>query len=250
MTELSHVPAAPPALATSRPRDVALTKGGRALVVLSLVLFVVAIAAGVGMYGKARRQAEERRAIVEQGVMTTGLVTRLWSDGDDRRRVRYEFAVNGRVVRGDRDVSTERRRTLVTGSSVDVRYLPADPTVNDLGGRPRSGMPMALPFVVAPLLAALGVLCLVQVHRQRRLLSEGRVTSAMVTGHAKHHGSHGATHRSITFTFPLLSGATASGESGASSKPPAIGSAITVVYDPDQPRRYAVYPFSLVKPAR
>ena len=42
----------------------------------------------------------------------------------------------------------------------------------------------------------------------------------------------------------------ASGKSCASSKPPALGSVVTVVYDPDQPRRNAVYPFSLVKPAR
>jgi hypothetical protein len=76
------------------------------------------------------------------------------------------------------------------------------------------------------------------------------VASAKVTGHAKHHRSPGGTHPSITFAFPLLMGAVASGKSGASSKPPAIGSAITVVYDPEQPRRNAVYPFSLVKPAR
>ena len=240
MAELTH----------SRPRDVALTGGGRALVVFAVLLFVAAIVAGAGMYNAARRHAEERRAIVEEGVTTTGVVTRLRSDGDDRRRVGYEFAVNGRVVRGEREVSTERRQTLVTGSPIDVRYLPSDPTVHDLGGRPRSGVPIALPFVFAPAIAAFGVLCLVRVHRQRRLLSEGRVASATVTGHATNHGSHGTKHRSITFTFPLLSGAMASGRSGASSKTPALGSVITVVYDPDQPRRHAVYPFSLVKPAR
>jgi hypothetical protein len=237
-------------LAQSRPRDVALTAGGRTLVVLAVLLFTAAIGVDVGMYNEARRQAGERRAIVEDGVMTTGVVTRLWSGGDDRRRVRYEFTVNGRVIRGERQVSTERRQTLQVGSPIDVRYLPSSSAVNDLGGRPRSGIPMALPFVLAPAIAALGVLCLVRVHRQRRLLSEGRVASAMVTGHATHHSSHGGTHRSITFTFPLLSGAMASGKSRTSSKPPALGSEIAVVYDPDQPRRNATYPFSLVKPAR
>jgi hypothetical protein len=250
MTELPHALTVPPALETSRPRDVALTTGGRTLVVLAVLLFMAASGVGVGMYNVARRQADDRRAIVEEGVTTTGVVTRLRSDGDDRRRVGYEFAVNGRVVRGERQVSAERRKTLQVGSPIDVQYLPSDPTVNNLGGRPRSGIPIALPFVLAPAIAALGVVCLVQVHRQRRLLSEGRVASAMVTGHAKHNSSHGGTHRAITFTFPLLSGATASGKSGASSKPPALGSVITVVYDPDQPGRNAVYPFSLVKPAR
>jgi len=237
-------------LTHSRPRDIALTGGGRALVVFAVVLFMAALGAGVGMYNAAVRHAGERRAILEQGVTTTGVVTRLRSDGDDRRRVGYEFGVNGRVVRGDRQVSGERRRTLNVGSPIDVRYLPSDPAVNELDGRPRSGIPIALPFALAPAIAVFGVLCLVRVHRQRRLLSEGRVASATVTGHVKHHGSHGGTHRSITFAFPLLSGAVASGKGCASSKLPALGSVITVVYDPDQPRRNAVYPFSLVKPAR
>jgi hypothetical protein len=250
MTELPHVLAVPTALATSRPRDVALTGGGRTLVVLAVLLFMAAIGAGVGMYSVARRQADDRRVIVEEGVTTIGVVTRLRSDGDDRRQVGYKFAVNGRVVRGERQVSGERRQTLVPGSPIDVRYLPSDPTVNDLGGRPRSGMPIALPFVVAPAIAALAVFCLVRVYRQRRLLSEGRVAPATVTGHAKHESSHGATHLAIKYEFSLLSGAMASGKSGASSKPPALGSVITIVYDPDQPRRNAVFPFSLVKPAR
>lgn len=241
---------APAPLTASRPRDVRLTAGGWTLVVLAVLLFAAAVGAGIGMYGVTQRQAEERRAIVADGVMTTGAVTRLWTDGDNRRKVRYEFAADGRAVSGEQRVSTERRRTLQVGSRLDVRYLPSNPAVNDLGGAPRSGMPMALPFIVAPIIAGVGALCLWQVHRQRRLLSDGRVAPGVVTGHSKHRSSHGGTHRSITFTFPLLSGATASGRSGVSSTPPAIGSAITVVYDPDQPTRSAVYPFSLVRPAR
>ena len=139
MAEL-HETFSPPPLTYSRPRDVSLTGGGRALVVFAVLLFMAAIGAGVGMYNAAVRHAGERRAIAEEGVTTTGVVTRLRSDGDDRRRVGYEFGVNGRVVRGERQVSGERRRTLQVGSPIDVRYLPSDPTVNELDGRPRSGI--------------------------------------------------------------------------------------------------------------
>jgi hypothetical protein len=41
----------------------------------------------------------------------------------------------------------------------------------------------------------------------------------------------------------------ASGKSGTSSKPPAVGTVICVVYDPDRPSRNRVYPLALVKPA-
>jgi hypothetical protein len=239
-----------PPLTSTRPRDVQLTGGGRTLVVFAVLLFAAAIGAGVGLYGQARRQALERRAFVDEATMTTGVVTRLWPRGEHRRRVGYEFTVNGRVIGGARDVSTERRRALQVGAPIDVWYVPSRPTVNELGDRPRSGMPMAVPFVVSFVLAALGGLCLFLIHRQRRLLAEGRVASGVVTGHEKHHSSHGGTHRSVTYQFPLLSGAVASGKAGASSKPPTLGSAITIVYDPDEPRRNAVYPFSLVKPAR
>jgi hypothetical protein len=237
-------------LTQSRPRDVSLTAGGRTLVGLAVVLVAGAIVAGVAMYRVVERQADERRAILTEGVMTTGTVTRLWNDDDNRRKVRYQFAAQGRIVTGEQSVSSERRRTLHVQSPIDVRYVPSNPAVNDLGGPPRSGMPVAVPFMVPPVVAGLGVLCLVLIHRQRRLLVEGRVAPGIVTGHTNYRSSHGGTHRSITFTFPLLSGAIASGKSGASRKPPAIGSAITVIYDPDEPSRSAVYPFSLVRPAR
>jgi hypothetical protein len=81
------------------------------------------------------------------------------------------------------------------------------------------------------------------------LLSEGRVASATVIAHETHKSSYGGTERSIAYEFPLLSGAVASGKT-ASATPPAVGSTITVVYDPDRPARHAVYPFSFVKPRR
>jgi hypothetical protein len=111
-------------------------------------------------------------------------------------------------------------------------------------------IPRWLPFVVAAAIAAIGMLCVYLIHIQRTLLMEGRAAPAVVTGHAKHQTPHGGTQRSLTYTFSLLSGATASGKSGTSSKPPAIGSVICVLYDPERPRRSMPYPLPLVRPAR
>ena len=49
------------------------------------------------------------------------------------------------------------------------------------------------------------------------------------------------------YELSLLSGATASGKTGPSKKPPAIGSELCVLYEPDRSRHNALYPLSLVR---
>ena len=164
--------------------------------------------------------------------------------------MRYRFVVDGRAYESTEHVSTARRRALHVGSTIDVRYLPGDPQQNDLGGTPRQSLPIWLPFLVGLATAAMGALCLFSIGKQRQLLTEGRAAPAIVRSHHRHHTGHGGTHRSLTYEFPLLSGAVATGRSQTSSKPPAVGSVICVIYDPDRPTRSMVYPLSLVQPAR
>jgi len=250
LNELQRRFVAPSPLSHSRPRAVELKPAGRVLVVVAMVLFAGAIAASFALSAQARRQAHDRQALVETGVMTTGGVTRLWTNDDDRRRVQYEFVVNGQVFRGDRRVSSERRRTLRVGTPIAVRYTPADPKLNDLGGTTGSGMPAWVPFVVGAVIAASGVLCLLLLNLQRQLLIDGRAAPAIVTEVKKRHSSHGGSHRWMSYQFPLMSGAVASGKASASIKPPAVGSVICIVYDPDRPTRSMVYPFALVTPSK
>ncbi len=85
--------------------------------------------------------------------------------------------------------------------------------------------------------------------RQRYLLAYGRVAPARITSHGRkmrtQHGSE--LGQQFFFEFPQLSGAMAKGKAGPSKKPPAIGTVIPVLYDPDNPRRNAPYPLSLYK---
>jgi hypothetical protein len=229
---------------------VRLTAGGRALVVVAALLFAGALVAAMLLQLEAQRQASNRRSLIEQGVVTSGEVIRLWPRGDNRRRVRYRFAVDGVTYENQLNVSSERRRTLQLGSRIDVRFVPDDPRVNDLGGQPRGGLPAWFPPVLAVAIAGVGLLLLLVLNRQRRLLMTGRAAPAIVTAHKKFHTSHGGTHHSITFEFALLSGAARTGKASTSSRQPAIGSVICIVYDPDQPSRHGMYPFSLVKPTQ
>ena len=70
-----------------------------------------------------------------------------------------------------------------------------------------------------------------------------------VTRHSKaDHTAHGASvGKKFHFEFPLLSGAVAEGEAGSAKTPPAVGSTICVLYDPETPSRNAVYPLSFVR---
>ncbi len=250
LADLQRTFVAPPRLAMSRPRPVQLTAGGRALVALAALLFVGSVGGGPMLLREAREQAGAQRALADRGVMTAGEVTRLWPSGDNSRRVRYRFVVDGRVYESTVRVSAARRRTLQVRSAIGVRYLPDDPEQNDLGSTPGPSLPIWLPFVVATAAAAMGLLCLFAIQWQRRLLTEGRAAPAIVTSHHRQHTTHGGTHASLTYEFPLLNGATATGRSQISGKPPAVGSVICVVYDADRPTRSMVYPFSLVQPVR
>jgi hypothetical protein len=67
----------PEGLDRARPRRVALTGAGKGLLVLAMALYIGALAAGVLLGSIARRNAEERRLMQEQGVDTEGRIIRL-----------------------------------------------------------------------------------------------------------------------------------------------------------------------------
>jgi hypothetical protein len=226
-----------------------LTGAGRALVVLAALFVIGAAVASISLSMIARGQADRAEALVSRGTVATGVVTRLWREGDNRRQVAYRFTVDGHAFDGRARVSDARRRELTTGAALAVRYLPENPRINDLGGTPRASFPVVLPYIVGFGLAALGALCLVAIHRERTLLEDGRATVGHVTGHSSHKSSHGGTQHAMTYEFTLLSGASATGKRGTSRRPPAIGSTLVVVYDREHPKRNQPYPFKLVTPA-
>jgi hypothetical protein len=241
----------PRELGTSRPRDVRLTGGGRAVLVLSVALFVAAVAAGIGLYRAAVRQADDRRAFAGDAIDTRGDVVRLWRSSDKEKSpwVSYRYTVEERAYEGRTKIALSKWRALQVGATLPVRYLRANPGRSLAAGVQPDAIPAWLPFVVAAALAGAAWLCLYMISVQRRLLMEGRAAPAVVTGHTKTHTPQGGTQQSIAYAFPLLSGATAAGKSAASRRPPAIGSVICVLYDPERPRRSMPYPLPLVRPA-
>ena len=197
----------PPRLTTSRPREVRLTAAGWALLAVALILFAGAITSYVVLSRESARQAGERRLLVTEGVPARGIVARLWTNDDNRRRVEYQFEVGAGSYVGRANVSDAVRRTLRVGTSITVRYVPTNPRLNDLGGSRRSGIPAAIAPIVGVLMTLAGGLCLYGIERQRRLLMDGRLAPAVVTGQRKQKHGHGGSQTVIDFEFQVLSGA-------------------------------------------
>jgi Protein of unknown function (DUF3592) len=238
----------PPGLERSRPREVRLTAAGKALVVTAVLLFSGAVFAGVAMQQAAQRQAAAQRLMADEGIVVDGEVLQLWrSSGDSKQPwVAYRFEADGRAYAGTSTISLSKWRALKAGATLPIRYVPAAPEQSILAGQRPGAMPLWLPSLVAIAIAAVGGLSLAAIRKERRLLMEGRPAPAVVLKHFKHHSGHG-TLLTMTYEFPLLNGAIATGRSGTSRKPPPVGSVICVVYDSDWPKRSKPYPMSLVR---
>ena len=238
----------PPGLERGAPREVTLSAGGWFLAAVAVAMFVAAVLVGVLWSRALQREDAAQEALADRGVTTSARVVRLWRGEEAQRpHVAYRFEVNDRAYSGEGRLPAVVWRPLRTGETLTVRYVPDNPAISMPAQSSRSQPPLWLPAVVALVLVTIGMFCLFGIQQQRQLLIEGRVTAAIVRSHKKRHSSHGGTHRSMTYDFALLNGAVASGRSRTSSKPPAVGSVICVVYDPDRPSRNLAYPFELVR---
>jgi hypothetical protein len=235
----------PAELERSAPRDVGLTAGGRALMVLAWLLLAGAGIAGIALYFEARRQSDAALDFERRGVAATAVVDRLWrktGEEDKPAFAAFHFDANGARIDGESRLRMSTWRQLRTGSTVPLRYLPENPRRFLVAGERRSRMPFVIPYIVSSILAALALVCLAAVRWQRRLLSEGRPALAVVTAVRK---SHGSSDREMVYEFHVLAGTVATGKTAA-TKAAAVGDRISVVYDPERPTRNKPYPFSLV----
>ena len=241
----------PTGLDRSRPRFVKLTGSGKFVLALAIALGLGAVAAGAGLSALAARQSEESRFLQTEGLVTEAQVTRLWRTGDKGRehRASYLFVVAGRTYVRSARLPLSLWRSLKVGSSLPVRYVRSRPEINHPDGYASSPVPPWVPVLAAVALAAAGFLATLPVRRQTRLLASGRAAPGLVTAHGEPvRSSHGSNLGEYYFyQFPLLSGASTKGKGGPSKNPPPVGSTITVLYDPDNPRKNAPYPLCLVR---
>jgi hypothetical protein len=236
---------APDGLGYSGLRPVRLSGAGYALAVLSAIFVMGGLVLGNFLWSQSRRETAEREQLDREGVSAQATVVRLWRSGDKEStpRLRYRFEVGGQVVTGTARVPRKTWSALHTGDTIPVRYLPLNPAINHPAEWPKRATPLLVAAIVPVMFAGLAILFGAILLRQSRLLSEGRPAPGVVV----------KTRRTdkavvVTYEFRVMSGATRKGRCTVNRKNvPAEGSIVCVMYDPDNPKRNAIYPFSLVK---
>ena len=238
----------PEGLNRSRPRAAVLTASGIMLYVLAALMLVGGLTGAVLFARESRRQQAVARRMVAEARETDGSVIRLWRSGEhsDEYRVAYRFAVDDRDRTGHATIRSGHWRSLSVGSSIAVRYLPSNPSHNYPSADPPSPRPAWLPFAIGAAGVMAGLLLPLQVRRQRRLLEDGRPAPAVVTRMRRWHTQHG-TQNMVYYQFALPDGGICKGRSNVHGRPMPADSVICILYDPDNPRRSALYPLCSVK---
>jgi hypothetical protein len=233
----------PDSLGYSSLRPVCLTRQGKALIGLGVVLAIGGVVLGVFLAGVSRRQTEERRLLRTEGLAADATVTRAWiADSKDRQPwIAYRFDYGGRGYVHEVETPRQIWQGLPTGSTIQVRFVPSRPSISHPIAWNAQVLPLWLACLLGATMAALSPLPLIPVRRQTRLLTEGRPAPGRVTA-VKRADKFLVVH----YEFRLLNGVVAKGKSNA-SKAPAGDAPLCVLYDPENPRRNGLYPFSLVR---
>jgi len=234
----------PDGLGYSSLRPVRLTTRGIAMAVAGMIFLIGGPVLSYVIANQIQRDQQREDLLTQQGVGTSAVITRVWRNGgkDERHMVSYSFTAGDREWTGQASVPRRIWTGLRNGAPLPIRYVPSRPGVNHPAEWPPSHAPNWLPWLLLGSFSWPSFLFWGLIRRQKRLLSEGRPAPGVITRLRR-------TDKQFVayYDFTLLSGQVVKGKSGAGHRPPGVGSPICVIYDPDNPRRNAIYPLPFVK---
>jgi hypothetical protein len=234
----------PDGLGYSSLRPVRLTTQGIAMAVIGVVFLLAGPVLSYVITAQIKRGEQRDDLLSREGVETTAVITRVWRSGgrDNRHMVSYRFTAGDRPW--DARVSVPRPiwTGLRSGDALSIRYVPGQPNVSHPTQWPSSRAPNWLPWLLVGVFSWPGFLFWGIVRRQQRLLLEGRPAPGVITRFLR-------TDKQVVayYEFTLLSGQVMKGKSGVGRHTPGVGSQICVLYNPENPRRNAIYPLQMVK---
>ena len=252
MNTSNEVWSTPPELEQPLPRRIRLNGSG----ITYCVLAVAAVLFGLGLAGRVirdelRRQARNEslaRRLTTEGLETEATVTRL-STGLGHV-VNYDYTVDGQNHSRGAFISADHWQSLQVGSPLTIRYLPSDPKE----AYPESDPPnsqthwsvvLSMAGMILLFMWSFAAIYLSSIPPQRRLLARGYTARGVVTRCDA--GSKGRMSGYFWYyDFSLPDGTACQGKAFRGSQL-AEGSAVTVLYDPNQPRRNSLYPMRMVR---
>jgi hypothetical protein len=233
----------PPELRHSLPRPVRLTRTGSMYAIFGAFFLVAAI--GIGWVTDSPSEAWDR--VEQQGSTTDATITRLWIGGGKSRTpmVSYRFMAGAAEIAGKSSVRQKVWKGLHTGDLLAIRYVAMAPDLNHPAHGASPPAPAWLVFLA--ILWPSIVFCTI-VYRERQLLSLGFAARAIVTEVRRDKFGRGGRQKK----FRIRGSFTPAGQHAVTATfnrrtAPVVGTEVCLLYDPDNPRRNAVYPLESVR---
>jgi hypothetical protein len=233
-----------PELVEPPPRRVELTGKGLALAIVTVAIIATTVVYVSFVATEAARQIRVRNELRGVGNETEAQIARLHNPLQaPKEYVDYTFIADGKSDTGEAIVPLEDHHTIGSASSLTIRYLPQNPTVNHPADWEWSPMSEWDGYMAVVLIAGLGCLFFIppQILFERRLAIEG----VAVTGVVRECSESGRNNEFITlgYDFPAQDGVLWQGR-GSFQARQEIGAKILVLYLPENPKRNAPYPLS------
>jgi hypothetical protein len=250
LTELATIPSE---LTGPLPRKLKATGTGIYLALVAPTFLALAVAAALWGASNAVLQIQHRAALRRDSGETVGEVTRT-REGKFSDIVHYTFTVNGIPFTGKAEVPGFLRYSLRGFNPLAIRYLPANPDVNHpavwewslVYWQPQRSDLVHLPDVSSEsqwlsaslTFGAIGLVFLVGLCKERKLMAEGAPATAVVTKCTR--GTRGSFL--VEYEFRTKEGGVMTGSCSDSRKE--IGASFCVLYLPQNSRRNMSYPSS------
>lgn len=244
LSEVRRTWSPPREVAGGGPREVRISGTGIVIAILATVFLAAALVGFVLLRDSVAREVARLNTWKEQGVDTTGAVVRLWKTGDKepRHMVAYRFSIGGARYTGEAAAPERIWQSLTEGASIVIRVVPATPALNHPSDWDMDVLPAFVPYLVLAIFGGGGTVLMILLRGQNYLLREGQAAPAIITRLSRN--KQGMEAR---YEFTQFNGAVIKGRGSVRQSNLSVGSGITVIYDPDNPRRNTPYPVEFWK---